>query len=35
MYLPKHFEQTRIDVLHQLVREHPLGTLVTLADNRR
>lgn len=34
MYLPKHFEQTRIDVLHQLVREHPLGTLVTLADNR-
>ncbi len=34
MYLPKHFEETGIDALHQLVREHPLGTLVTFADNR-
>ena len=34
MYLPKHFEEVRIDALHQLVREYPLGTLVTLVDNR-
>ena len=34
MYLPKHFEETRIDALHQLIREHPLGALVTFADNR-
>lgn len=30
MYLPKHFEETRIEVLHALVRSHPLGALVTL-----
>ncbi len=30
MYLPAHFEETRIDVLHALIRSHPLGTLVTL-----
>ncbi len=30
MYLPSHFEETRIDVLHQLIRERPLATLVTL-----
>ena len=30
MYLPKHFEETRVDVLHGLVRAHPLGALVTL-----
>ena len=30
MYLPKHFEETRIEVLHALVRAHPLGALVTL-----
>ena len=29
MYVPKHFEETRIDLLHALIREHPLGTLVT------
>jgi transcriptional regulator len=29
MYLPKHFEETRIDVLHALIRAHPLGALVT------
>ncbi len=32
MYLPKHFEETRIEVLHELIRSHPLGTLVTLAS---
>ena len=30
MYLPGHFEETRIEVLHQLMRERPLATLVTL-----
>ena len=30
MYLPAHFEETRTDVLHALIRSHPLGTLVTL-----
>jgi len=30
MYLPKHFEETRVEVLHALVRAHPLAALVTL-----
>ena len=30
MYLPAHFKETRSDVLHTLIRGHPLGTLVTL-----
>jgi transcriptional regulator len=30
MYLPGHFEESRVDVLHALVHAHPLGTLVTL-----
>jgi transcriptional regulator len=29
MYLPKHHEETRIAVMHALVRSHPLGTWVT------
>lgn len=29
MYLPLHFEETRVEVLHQLIRSHPLGALVT------
>jgi transcriptional regulator len=29
MYLPAHFEETRVDVLHRLIRSHPLGALVT------
>jgi transcriptional regulator len=29
MYLPSQFEETRIDVLHQLVQRHPLGLLIT------
>lgn len=28
MYLPKHFEETRVAVLHELVRAYPLGALV-------
>lgn len=31
MYLPKHFEETRVETLHALIRAHPLGALVTLA----
>jgi transcriptional regulator len=30
MYLPKHFEVTDVAMLHRLVAEHPLGTLVTM-----
>jgi transcriptional regulator len=29
MYLPSHFEETRLPVLHALMRSHPLGLLVT------
>ena len=30
MYLPKHFEETRVQVLHELIRAYPLGALVVL-----
>jgi transcriptional regulator len=33
MYVPKHFEETRVPVLHELIRAHPLGALVTLTAN--
>lgn len=29
MYLPKHFEETRVEVLHGFIRAYPLGALVT------
>jgi transcriptional regulator len=29
MYIPKHFEETRLDVLHQLMRDYPLATVIT------
>ena len=29
MYLPNRFAETRLDVLHTLIGQHPLGTLVT------
>ena len=29
MYAPTHFIELRLDVLHQLIHAHPLGTLVT------
>jgi transcriptional regulator len=28
MYIPAHFAETRLDVLHELIRRHPLGTLI-------
>ena len=31
MYLPDHFAETRIEELHRIIREHPLGVLVTQA----
>jgi len=33
MYTPKQFEETRVDVLHNLIRAHPLGALVTVTAN--
>lgn len=33
MYQPGHFEETRAEVLHTLLRSHPLATLVTLAPH--
>jgi transcriptional regulator len=32
MYIPKHFEEPRIDVMHELMRARPLATLVTLSS---
>ena len=32
MYLPGHFAETRGEVLHALLREHPFATLVTQSD---
>ena len=33
MYLPQSFRETRIPTLHDLIRTHPLATLVTLTDD--
>ena len=33
MYLPAHFEQPDLPVLHALVREHPLATLVSVGPD--
>jgi transcriptional regulator len=33
MYLPSHFEQARVDVLHSLIRSRPLATLITLTTD--
>lgn len=32
MYIPKQFEESNVEVLHQLIREKPLATLVTIND---
>ena len=32
MYIPKHFEESRVEVLHELIRARPLSTLVTLSS---
>lgn len=33
MYLPKHYEETRLEVLHQLMQAHPLATIITLGGD--
>jgi transcriptional regulator len=33
VYNPPHFQETRVPVLHDLIRRHPLATLVTLAHD--
>ena len=33
MYVPAHFEETEIEVLHDLIVTHPLATLVTMSSN--
>jgi transcriptional regulator len=33
MYIPTHFEQPSIQVMHELIRTRPLTTLVTLSSN--
>ena len=33
MYIPTHFSEERLDILHQLIQAHPLGTLVTLEQD--
>jgi transcriptional regulator len=32
MYIPSHFSETRPEELHRIIREHPLGALVTYGD---
>lgn len=32
MYVPRHFEETRVDVMHALIDAHPLGALVRAAE---
>lgn len=32
MYIPKQFEEQRVDVMHELIRARPLATLVTLSS---
>lgn len=33
MYIPAHFAEDRIELLHSLIQAHPLGTLVTLEQD--
>ena len=30
MYVPQHFDETDVSVLHQLIRSHPLGAVITM-----
>ena len=32
MYIPKHFEEPSVEVMHELIRERPLATVVTLSS---
>src|SRR5688572_19678753 len=33
MYIPAHFAETRLDVLHELIRRRPLGTLIASTES--
>jgi len=33
MYVPQHFEETRIEELHRIISDHPLGTFVINGPN--
>ena len=33
MYIPKQFEELRVDVMHELIRARPLATLVTMTSS--
>ncbi|GAB3461852.1 FMN-binding negative transcriptional regulator [Massilia terrae] len=33
MYTPRHFEETRLDVMHALIAAHPFGALVRVGPN--
>lgn len=33
MYVPSHFAESRVEVLHDLIRSHPFGALVVLASD--
>jgi transcriptional regulator len=33
MYVPAHFEETRVEVMHRLMAEHPLAAIVTLGSS--
>jgi transcriptional regulator len=33
MYVPKHFEETGVEILHELIRAHPMAALVTLTPD--
>ena len=33
MYIPRHFEESRQEVLHALMAAHPLGTLITHSED--
>jgi transcriptional regulator len=33
MYIPHHFEETRVQELHRIINEHPLGTFVINGSN--
>jgi transcriptional regulator len=32
MYIPAHFKETRLDLLHALIREHSFATLISVLD---
>ncbi len=34
MYVPESFRETRLDVLHDLMNDHPFATLITLEDGQ-